>query len=90
MIALNGLDPPTRIADTIMVMIPIGPDASNKWSAHPVDLDKNCFVASSPKSVKSGKTAVPTLLKRSVKSFTGWVAVGRGVVFVGVADAIIS
>ena len=54
-------------------------------SAHPIDMERNCFVACSPKSVRIGPTAVPTVLKKSVQSLNGFAeALGDGgfVVFV--------
>lgn len=87
MTALRVLNPPTRIAITTIVTIPIGPEATNKVSAQPVEMLKNCFMACSPKSVNRGKTAVPTLLNRSVKSLTGWAAAGMGAAVVVVAGA---
>ena len=54
-------------------------------SAHPIDMERNCFVACSPKSVMIGPTEVPTVLKKSVKSNGFAEALGDGelVVFAG-------
>ena len=55
-------------------------------SAHPIDMERNCFVACSPKSVMIGPTEVPTVLKKSVQSLNGFAeALGDGelVVFAG-------
>jgi hypothetical protein len=42
----------------MMVMIPIGPTASKILSAQPMDIKRSCFVACSPKRVKSSPNAV--------------------------------
>ena len=78
MIAFNDRYPPMRMALTTMVMIPIGPIASKMLSAHPMDIDRNCFVACSPKRVRSGPTPVPMVLIKSVQSLADAVGAGEG------------
>jgi hypothetical protein len=50
--------------------------ASKMLSAHPIDMERNCFVASPPKRVRSGPTAVPIVLIKSVQSVA--VTIGAG------------
>ena len=54
-----------RIALTIMVMIPSGAVAISKQSAQPIEVDRNCFVTSSPNKMRSGERS----LKRDVAKF---------------------
>ena len=80
-----------RIALTTMVMMPIGPTASNMLSAHPIEEERNCFMACSPKRVMSGPTDELTVLIKSDQSVASTGEVGEGVgVFVVVAGAIFS
>jgi hypothetical protein len=46
--------PPILTAHIIIVIIPIGAVPRRILSAHPIDVDKNCFVISSPKRVRRG------------------------------------
>ena len=79
------------MALTTIVMTPIGPVASRILSAHPIDMDRNCFVASSPNSVTSGPTAVPMVLMKSDQSSVLRFAAGEEVgMLVDVGDAIFS
>ena len=60
-------------------MIPIEPVPSSMLSAHPIDMERNCFATWSPKSVRIGPTAVPTVLMKSVQSLNGFAeALGDG------------
>lgn len=65
-----------RTALTTIVRIPSGPVAIKMLSAHPMDMERNCFVVCSPKRVRIGPTAVPMVFMKSVQSLT--VAVGFG------------
>ena len=76
MIAFRKRKPPIRTALTAIVMIPMGPVASKKLAAHPIDMEKNCFVGCSPKRVRIGPTAVATVLMKFVQSFPGAVMIG--------------
>ena len=51
-----------RIALTTMVMIPSGAVAISRQSAQPIEVDRNCFVTSSPNKMRSGERS----LKRDV------------------------
>lgn len=62
----------------MIVMIPIGPIASKTLSAHPMDMERNCLVACSPKRVMIGPIAVPIVLTKSFQSIVGGFAVGAG------------
>ena len=54
-----------RIALTIMVMIPSGAVEISRQSAQPIEVDRDCFVTSSPNKVRSGERS----LKREVAKF---------------------
>jgi hypothetical protein len=67
--------PPILMAQTIMVMIPIGAIPRRMSSGQPIEVDRNCLVISSPKRVKSGAKLVKALFSKD------WLST------VGVADA---
>ena len=78
------------MALTMIVIIPMGPVASKTLSAHPMDMDRNCFVTCSPKRVRSGANAEPIVVIKSDKSSGFVVAVGEGVeVVVVIGGAIV-
>jgi len=55
----------TLIALTTIVKIPKGPMATITLSAQPIDRLKNCFVAWSPKSARSGARSLTKLVAKS-------------------------
>lgn len=75
-IALNHRYPAKRMALTTTVMIPIGAAASIILSAHPIDRERNCLVACSPKRVRIGPALVPTVLIKSDQSFAAGASIG--------------
>ena len=66
--------PPTLMADTITVGIPIGAIPRRTISIQPIVVERNCFVSSSPKSVSSGARLVKALLAKFDESTVGGVA----------------
>jgi len=50
----KSLFPPILMAPIMIVMIPIGAIPRRIASAHPMEVDRNCFVISSPKRVRRG------------------------------------
>lgn len=65
--------PPTRIADMMMVISPIGAMPSKTTSAKPMEVARNCFVTSSPKRVRRGAKSVKALLAKLFASMVGFV-----------------
>lgn len=65
--------PPTRMADTIMVIIPIGAMLSKITSAGPMEVARNCLVTSSPKRVRRGAKLEKALLAKLSASTVGLV-----------------
>lgn len=58
---------PTRIVETITVIIPIGIMPKRIISSRPIDVARNCLVTSLPKSIRRGaKLENELLLKLSV------------------------
>lgn len=72
----------TLIALTTIVSIPKGPMATIILSAQPVDTLKNCFVAWSPKSARSGARSLTKLVAKSSAPKEVAVAAGAAVVVV--------
>lgn len=75
-IALSHRYPAIRMALTTIVMIPIGAAARMILSAHPIDRERNCFVACSPKRVMIGPTLVPMVLIMSDQSAAPAMGIG--------------
>jgi hypothetical protein len=61
---LKNLFPPIRIAQTTMVIIPIGAIPIRTSSAKPIEVARNCFVNSSPKRVRSGAKSLKALFSK--------------------------
>lgn len=62
------LFPPTRMADTMIVIIPMGAIPSRIVSTIPMLVPRNCFVTPSPKRVSSGAKSKKALLKKLSES----------------------
>ena len=77
--------PPILIAHIITVMIPIGAVPRRILSAHPIDVDKNCLVISSPKRVRRGAKSVKALFSKFEASAIAAVAlaIAAAVLLVG-------
>jgi hypothetical protein len=60
-----NLVPPTLIAETIIVIIPIGAIPSSTLSDTPIEVARNCLVTSSPKRVKRGLKSEKALLPKN-------------------------
>jgi hypothetical protein len=76
------------IADTIIVMIPIGAIPRRMLSAHPTEVERNCFVISSPNNVNRGAKFENALFWKFEVSTVG-VAFAAFVAAVGVVVVII-
>lgn len=59
------------MALTMIVMIPIGAIASKRSSPNPSDIERNCFVTSSPKRASKGVRSVNKPLARLFVSTDG-------------------
>lgn len=76
----KNLLPPIRIAQTTMVIIPIGAIPSRISSAKPIEVARNCFVNSSPKRVSNGAKSLKALFSKfKLSTFGITVAVAVGV-----------
>lgn len=65
---LRSLSPPMRIAQTITVTTPIGAVPRRMPSAHHMDVERNCFVVSSPNRTNRGARSVKRLLAKFAES----------------------
>jgi hypothetical protein len=63
--------PPILIAETMIVIIPIGAVPRRMLSAHQTDVDKNCFVTSSPNNVRRGAKFENALFSKFALSTVG-------------------
>lgn len=73
--AFSLFPPPTRMALTMVVMIPSGPIARRTLSAQLMLILRNCLVTCSPKRVSSGARSLKRLLEKSSPS-NSWDVVG--------------
>lgn len=80
--------PPIRMAETIIVIIPIGAIPRRMSSHQLIDVDRNRFVISSPKSVRRGAKSENALLAKLLGSTVG--AVAEGVEAVNVEVVLVS
>lgn len=60
--------PPTRMAETMMAISPSGAMPSMTLSARVMDVARNCFVTSSPKSVRRGARLMNALFSKLLES----------------------
>lgn len=75
---LRNLFPAILIAETMMVMIPIGAMPIMMISRNSREADRNCLVGSSPNKVKRGAKLVKAFLSKLYGSMSG-MAVGAAI-----------